>query len=606
MKKCVALILCTSMLLTAVTGCGKKEEAPTIGSQQAESTAAVAQESSGAAEETVQKPYGILKTYSTTEITTINPFENADSDATDFISGTLIKPYVTVPSGDGESYYYKPELAAEEPTPLNEEHTEWTFPVRENLYWEDGKQITAHDLVYSAKMCLDPKLLTRRGPSLASNYVTIANAEAYTNQESTGVAVAWEEVGIQALDDFTIKVTCEEYATARDLMQHFSNKWNVVVREDLFESCMSEDKTSNTYGTSLDTWMSCGRYILTDMQPGVSFTMMRNDNYVFPDDIKLEGYQMKIVKDSNTALELFLNGELDHVSLSASAKEQYEDDPRIWISPASTVQTMSINRANTNQNGLLGNVNFRRALFYAVDRETVASLVKGIPANYILGMKVLGNLETGELYRDLPGSKAILSDNYSYDPDLAKDYYAKALEELGLKEASIELLYSDSSANYKMVAEYLQKALPEVLGDSFSVKLNPQAANTAKAQRKGWAKGDVNCSEIAFTSWDTSSVAPWNAMKVYCTWYGGRNEPIFDEEYDALWEEANNSREAKNDLDYRIELVNKMEQRALEDVFVVPMYEVPSYQLINDRIVLPFEHYAYGYGYGWLYASIVE
>lgn len=608
MKKHLALLLALSMLLAVLVGCSEKSstEAPQTETSTTQSTETVPDESATSEEETASAPYGILKTYSTAEITTLNPFENGNSDASDLISGTLLKPYVEAPTGDGSSYYYKPELAAEEPTPLNDDHTEWTFPVRENLYWEDGQQITAHDLVYSAKMCLDPKLLTRRGSSMASNYINITNAEAYMDQEGTGVAVAWEDVGIQALDDFTIKITCDEYATARDVMQHFSNKWNVVVREDLFEACMSEDRTSNTYGTSLDTWMSCGRFILTDMQPGVSFSMMRNDNYVFPEDIKLEGYEMKIVKDSNTALELFLNGELDNASLSASAKEQYEDDPRVWASPASTVQVMSVNRLNTNQNGLLGNLNFRRALFYAVDRATIAKLVKGIPANYILGMKVLGNMETGELYRELESSQTYLADNYGYNPELAKEYYEKALEELGLSEASIEIMYSDSSENHKAVAELLHTSLPEIFGDDFTVNLNPQAANTVKSQRKGWADGDVNCSEISFSSWSTSSVAPWNAMKVYCTWYGGRSDPIFDEEYDALWEEANNSREAKEDLDYRISLVNEMEQRALDDVFVVPMYENPSYQLISDRVVLPFDHYAYGYGFGWLYASIVE
>ena len=47
-------------------------------------------------------------------------------------------------------------------------------------------------------------------------------------------------------------------------------------------------------------------------------------------------------------MELFLNGELDAVNLSADSIEQYIEDPRVYQSPASGVNTMLINMGNTN------------------------------------------------------------------------------------------------------------------------------------------------------------------------------------------------------------------------------------------------------------------
>lgn len=605
-KRVVSLILMLALVLSLIGGCSpavSNDPDPVNSPDQAENQQ---QQADVSAEPEGNKPYGTLRMYTTTEITTLNPHENMDSDAESLIKGTLLKPYEEVPTEDGSTSHYVPELAAELPTPLNDEQTEWTFPIRQDLYWENGDHITAEDFVYSMKMVLDPLLLTSRGASVASDYITVVNAEAYMSQTSTGETVDWSEVGIEALDEYTIKITCETYAEQIDVIRQYGRKWCGLVNEELYESCMSDDRTSCTYGTSLDTYMSCGMFRLTDFQPGVSYTMERSDEYFDQELIKIEAYNLRVVKDSNTALELFLNGELDKVNLSAAAKEQYEDDPRILQSPASTVSVISLNRINTNQNGILGNLNFRKAIFYAVDRETIAKMVKGVPANYILGQKVLGNVETGEKYRDLAESQVYLADNYAYDTELAKQYYETALAECGISEVTLELIYNESSDNLRTAAEYLEQALPQILGDSFKIELNPMEKNLVKQQRKAWKKGDTNSFELSFSSWDTSSLCPWNAMKVYCSWYSSGTDPILSDEFDELWDLANNSREAKENLEYRLSLTQQMEKMALDDVFVVPMYEVPTYSLLNERITLPFDHYVPGYGWGMLYCTIAE
>ena len=110
----------------------------------------------------------------------------------------------------------------------------------------------------------------------------------------------------------------------------------------------------------------------------------------------------------------------------------------------------------------------------------------------------------------------------------------------------------------------LEQSLPKIFGDGFSIKLNPMEKNLAKTQRKQWQKGVLNCFDFSIGSWDTSSLAPWNAMKVYCAWYKNRTDPIFDDTYDALWEEANNTRKAKEDLAYRLDLVFQMERTTID------------------------------------------
>ena len=108
------------------------------------------------------------------------------------------------------------------------------------------------------------------------------------------------------------------------------------------------------------------------MGTGFRFQNEKNPDYVLADHIKLDEYVYKVVADRNTALELYLNGELDEVALSPEAIEQYVDDPSIKVAPATSIQTLTINHGNTNNNGILGNLNFRKALFYAVDRQSIA------------------------------------------------------------------------------------------------------------------------------------------------------------------------------------------------------------------------------------------
>ena len=106
---------------------------------------------------------------------------------------------------------------------------------------------------------------------------------------------------------------------------------------------MNADRTKTSYGSTKDTYMSCGAYILTDWVPGSVFKMKRNPDYVLSDMIKLDEYVYKVVADKNTALELYLNGEMDEVTLSPEAIEQYADDPSIKTGPAKAIQVISIN-----------------------------------------------------------------------------------------------------------------------------------------------------------------------------------------------------------------------------------------------------------------------
>lgn len=111
---------------------------------------------------------------------------------------------------------------------------------------------------------------------------------------------------------------------------------------------------------------------------------------------------MKIIPDRGTQLQMFEAGELDYVELNSSQFKDYEEDPRVLYSPSIYVKYMPVN-VNNPDTPILSDVNFRKALFLAVDRESIAKLLNAKPANYLLSTRFIAG---GHHRRILPQQQA--------------------------------------------------------------------------------------------------------------------------------------------------------------------------------------------------------
>lgn len=594
-KRTLAALLACSMVFGTLTGCSSEPKNPGDSTEPAVTqapTEAAGSETTAAASNEPK----IFNDYMTTDIDSLNSHVYSQSVSSDVFSKTSLYLYRQFPTADGSAFEYIPELAETEPKQVDEEGKVWEIKIRENAKWQNGDPINVDDLIYSFQMCLDPILVNSRASQLASDYITITKATDYYLQGSEK-AVDWEEVGIKRIDDYTLGLELDGAVTAADIEAHFNYGWTNLMHKATYEAGMSEDRSTTKYGSTLDNYMSCGPYILTEWIASSQFIMEKNPDYVLADRIKLDGYTYKVIGDRNTALELYLNGELDNVSLSPEAIEQYIDDPSIKMAPASSIQTLTINHGNTNNNGILGNLNFRKALFYAVDRQSIAKMTNGVPANYLVASKCLGL--DGKAYRDMPESQEFLTENLGYDPELAKEYYDKALAECNLTGLTLTLQYNETSANNKAASEFLQKSLPEIFGDSFKLELMAGTSAVLKEYVNGWKNGDPNSFELQWRGWNTSTAAPWNGLKVYTSMYTNKNEPYFNDEVDALWEKANYDIEAKLDPAYRLDLTRQIEKIVVDEVAACPVYEAPGYYLISPKVTLPGEGYIAGYGFGF-------
>lgn len=609
-KKTMSVLLACTLAVSMLAGCSSEPKNPGDSGNEQPTTTQAAQTEPGAAsteapttEAASGERKGVFRNYMTTDIDTINPHIYTASASADVFAMTSLQLYRSYPNAEATAFEYVPELAEKEPEQVDEEGKVWHIKIRENAKWANGDPINVDDVIYSYQMCLDPLLVNNRASQLASDYITITKATDYYLQGNANT-VSWDEVGIKKADDYTLELQLDAPVTAADIKSHFDYNWTCVVHKPTYEACMNADRTSTTYGSTLDKYMSCGAYILKEWIPGSQFTYEANPDYVLGEKIKLAGYSYKIVGDRNTALELYLNGDLDVVSLSPEAIEQYIDDPSIKTAPSSSIQTLTINHGNTNNNGILGNVNFRKALFYAVDRQSIAKMTNGIPANFLVPTKCLGL--NGQTFRDMKESQEYLEPDLGYNPEKAKEYYQKAMEECGLTNLTLTLQYNETSANNKAASEFLHKTLPDIFGETFTLELMAAPSTVLTTYIQGWKNGDPNSFELQWRGWNTSTAAPWNGLKVYSSMYSNKNEPYYNEEFDALWEKANYDLEAKMDPEYRMELTREMEKIVLDEVAACPVYEAPGYYLISPRVHLISEQYIPGYGFGYMLSSVDE
>ncbi len=216
MKKLLALLLCLAMVLS-LAACGSKPA----------ETTAPATEATEAATEPVVEAAPASYTYNTAlaEFPTnwnYHTYQTAtDAEILDYISSGF---YGFDYNETKDGYAMIPMMAVGEPKDVTadyigqyglEEGAEaraYVITLRDDLKWENGDPITAHEIVESAKRLLAPEAQNYRADTMYAGSVKIHNAEAYMKQGQT-VKQDNGATGAYALADL-VKAEDGTYTTA--------------------------------------------------------------------------------------------------------------------------------------------------------------------------------------------------------------------------------------------------------------------------------------------------------------------------------------------------------------------------------------------------------
>jgi oligopeptide transport system substrate-binding protein len=398
MKKLISLLLVASLVL-ALAACGtggKTTASPDVSAPVSTSPSVTPSE---AASPSAPKTIKIGVSY---DPTTLDPADlNLDCayDCAFLIYDPLLQDV------DG-----KISAGAAEKWEHNDSMTEWTFHLRQAAF-SDGTAITAGDYVYAIMRIIDPAA----GHANAAGLLKLINA----NEYYSGTAKA-EDVGIAAVDNSTLKLTFANPVFESE----FTSFLYSPVNEKLAESAGA------AYGTAPDKVLGNGPFVMTEWVPDASVTLVKNDMYWNADSIKMSEITFLVGATGDTAVDMLQAGEVDLSYFTSANQLTALTDTGFTSSPiTSSYRCLNLNLAGSSEamNPFMSNINFRKALNMAIDRESLCAtvLTTDVPAFRLTAPSELGV------------SKAF-NDEYPYeawsttsDPASAKEYLQKALDELG-------------------------------------------------------------------------------------------------------------------------------------------------------------------------------
>lgn len=218
-----------------------------------------------------------------------------------------------------------PRLAKE--WTISKNGMEITFKLRDDVKFQNGRDMTAKDVQYSFNRLKDAE------SPRARDYANITK--------------------IEVEDDFTIKFITEKLDV--ELLKSFAYPWAAIVPEEA-----ALNLKTKPVGT--------GAFVLEEWIPQQHLVLRKNDSY-YGNKPKLDTVKLMLIPDATTMLASFQVGDLDIIPLTGDQVTIVENKPeyKVISEPMNAVQILSL---NTN-NPALANENVRKAIAMAINKEEV-------------------------------------------------------------------------------------------------------------------------------------------------------------------------------------------------------------------------------------------
>ena len=387
----------------------------------------------------------------------------------------------------------------------------WTFTLNEGMKWinKDGEvqaDVTAQDWATGLEWVLNYAKNDSYNSSMPMEM--IAGAEEYYNYtkeltETEGAEAAFaltadegskfaETVGIQIPDEKTIVYTCV------DALPYFASvaTYNCLypLSAELIEEVGVQGYRDITWE---DMWYN-GAYTVTYFENLNQKVLTAAPNYWNAENVKrFDTVTIKMVESTANAYQLYLAGELDHVSLDqATLQEIYADDTNpnkaklVEARPTKYSYQMHLvysknkedDTPDTNWNTAVANENFRKSLYYGLDLTNYLARTNSINPqkcqNYVYTGNGVAFTSDGTDYTALVRKEIGLeydNEKYNrYDPEKAAEYKAKAIEELTAKGVTfpveVDYYIMGNNTTAAETAKVLENIFAEGLGEDY-VKL---------------------------------------------------------------------------------------------------------------------------------------
>jgi oligopeptide transport system substrate-binding protein len=393
----------------------------------------------------------------------------------------------------------------------------WTFKIRSNAKWSDGKPVTGADFVYAWQRILDPRLAASYADPFFDG--TIAGAADYTNldpvKDAAKIPAFLSGLGLSAPDAGTFVVKLQ---AASPFFKWIASLWmSAPVRKDVVDQYGSDK-----WATSPTSLITNGQYKVSEMVSKDHITLVPNTYYWGgqPTVTKIINYE---ITDDNQAYAKYLNGELDAVNVPLANTQLVKNDPvlskQIKFVPQLTLFWMDFNIRKAPFN----NKDARLAFSKAIDRNQLATNVgqgRWTAADFFIP-------------KGMNGYRPDLGATQAFDAAAAKTLLTNAVGDPS--KITVDFLIRNSTAN-KQLGEFIAAQLQTNLG----VKVN-QVVIDSKTVTTRLRKHDYS---LYVGGWGADYPDDQDWFDIWMTGsgnvFGGYSNPA----YDALVKQADTTADA--------------------------------------------------------------
>lgn len=496
MKKNLLVLAIFAIALTfTFTSCGRQKNDGTQSNTETDKTETplMAPDTEGA----VQGDWVIQQELADAE--KLNPLVSSDATATE-ISNYIFEGLVKV---NRETYELEPLLAKAMPE-VSEDKLVYTFDLKENVTFSDGKPMTGEDIIFTLKIIKNP---FADAQSLRNYFIDTKKVE-LVDGNPYKIRFTMAKPYYKSLWSFEdIKVVPKHLLNKDGLSDNFTF-------EDLDAAASSPDPKKfadmqnlanfiNSQEVSRDPKyvVGTGPYKLENWITGQSITLARNDNYWNKEEIPQYPNKLvfKTIQDQTAALTALKNGEVDNMNIIRT--EDFVDglkNPEQFNLKKSLVGRPTYAYIAWNEKSpLFSDKKVRLALGHLVDRKTIMDKLL-----YGLAVPIQSHIyyKSDELNKDLP--------SIDFDVEKAKQLLKEAGWEDTNGDGVIDKMINGKRVDFKftftnnqnpkrrqvlmVVIDALKQAgiQADIQDFEWSVFLDKQSKHQYDATYGGWVLGD--------------------------------------------------------------------------------------------------------------------
>jgi oligopeptide transport system substrate-binding protein len=437
-----------------------------------------------------------------------------------------------------------PVPAAAESMEVSPDGLKYTVKVRQGLKYSDGQPLNARNFEYAWKRLFDPRVPNKQYSFVAYDIAGAEEADSTDPADAAAVEAAMNNVGVKALDDYTIEFTLKNAASYFPYILTLWTGW--PSRQDLVEAGGDEwtkDPTGKYY-------VGNGPFILSEYKGEQGINFKANPNYRLGAP-KLQELRGIVINDTAVAFQSYRKGELDVLNIAAEDYATSKADPQLSSELLDVAGSCNFYLGFNNKLPPFDNVKVRQAFAQALDRDDfVQNVEQGLAAPAL-----------SFIPPDRPGHAPDIQ-TWKFNPEAAKATLAEAGFADGSALPPLKISYSNRPRT-KARMEWIQNQLLTNLNVTVELEPVEPTAFTALLKEQstvpqmyllGWCQDypdPQNWLTLVFHSSSTVSHTGWA-----------------NEEFDRLVRQA----DVEKDQDKRLDLYHQAHEILVQDAPVVFLF----------------------------------